>query len=219
MFMQMSKRNFQMAQSLICWVLSSISSQIKDETRLQNAWTPRSIDGKNWKDPLETSLVGPCGLDNRSMMVDNRSLYHNSKLLELLIVVHCTMCMLLHVTNTFHYLCSGHLISEFAFNGKITNYTFSRERKKLIVPRTCFVMLFCFYLKKGSPLGDIGFQQRIRSRLSVNAIKGEASSIPPIQEASNRFNFSILRPLFVLPEGSQGEKSLQIRHDLLDVKV
>ena len=107
----------------------------------------------------------------------------------------------------------------FAFNDKIPNYTFSRERKKLIVPRTCFVMLFCFYLKKGSPLGDIGFQQRIRSRLSVNAIKGEASSIPPIEKASNRFNFSILRPLFVLPEGSQGEKSLQIRHDLLDVKV
>ena len=73
-------------------MLSAISSQIKDETRLQNAWTPRSIDGKNWKDPLETSLVGPCGLDNRSMMVDNRSLYHNSKLLELLIVVHAIAC-------------------------------------------------------------------------------------------------------------------------------
>ena len=218
MFLEMSKRYFQMAQSLICWVLPSISSQIKDETRLQNAWTPRSIDGKNWKDPLETSLVGPCGLDNRSMMVDNRSLYHNSKLLELLIVVQCA-CYCMWQTHFIIFAqdiwLAGLIL--FAFNDKIPNYTFSRERKKLIVPRTCFVMVFCFYLKKGSPLGDIGFQQRIRSRLSVNAIKGEASSIPPIEKASNRFNFSILRPLFVLPEGSQGEKSLQIRHDLLDV--
>ena len=75
--------------------------------------------------------------------------------------------------------------------------------------------------KKVPPWGDIGFQQRIRSRLSVNSIKGGASSIPPIHPpaASNRSNFSILHPSFVLPEGSQREKSLQIRHDLLDVKV
>ena len=208
-----------MAQSLICWVLPSISSQIKDETRLQNAWTPRSIDGKNWKDPLETSLVGPCGLDNPSMMLDNRSLYHNSKLLELLIVVQCYCMWQSHFIIFARDIWLASLIL-FAFNDKIPNYTFSRERKKLIVPRTCFVMLFCFYLKKGSPLGDIGFQQRIRSRLSVNTIKGGSFFYSPdTGTASNRSNFSILHPSFVLPEGSQGEKSLQIRHDLLDVKV
>ena len=33
-------------------------------------------------------------------------------------------------------------------------------------------MLFCSILKKDPPWGDIGFQHRIRSRLSVNTIKG-----------------------------------------------
>lgn len=53
--------------------------------------------------------------------------------------------------------------------------------KKSSVPTTSPLMLFCSILKKDPPWGDIGFQHRIRSRLSVNSIKGGASSIPPIQ--------------------------------------
>ena len=172
--------------------------------------------GKNWKDPLETFWLKPsCGL------LDNTYKFG------------CTILTLLQIKSMlriFDWTVHFHLhetpqmprlprLPNFKLYLLIVLFPGKYKRGECANNQSANVVSLLF--KKVPPWGDIGFQQRIRSRLSVNSIKGGASSIPPIHPpaASNRSNFSILHPSFVLPEGSQREKSLQIRHDLLDVKV